>query len=663
MKGSALVDSDEDIVVQGSNMTVDGDAALRADRDIKVLDGHDERRTTTTTETTTFLSTESTDRGETLSDASAGSGNAAAQASASTSETAGNDSAVNFYKSTETTETETSRTSVASTLDVGGGLSAEAGEDLTIRGSDVSGGAVALSGKNVEILAGKSTTSRTTESESTSVGIFTDSNTKTSAQANANATGMTANAQAGAGASAEADTTVTLGARHEQSSSQSSSVTHRGSTVTSRNGDVSIDAEQDATFQGSSVNSAGDLDIDATNINNLAAVDQTLESSNSTTQTGGLYLGGNANASANAEAGANPVGANAQARGEVGAEAEAGLRYGREEQTDSSGSVTNQVNTFEAAGDITRDADNKILDQGSQLSAGGDIAQSAKTLEDQAVNDASWSSSNTTSHEARLAAKATAGVDGGASAQYGAGVSQGNGISPSATVGAEASYNYENTTENESSSTAKTTRYQAGGDVTSTSSGDTNLEGTRIEADGDINLSADSLNYAAAENTNSSGSNTETANASVDGDVIGKTVDLSADYEDQNQNADATTAVTGSLDAGGDVNINTTGDATLEGTEVEAGKGIDISASEGDVNLNAAEDTTTTNSDGFKVGAKVSISKKNPAAARKAATTTATPVRPSGAACRSNPATATSTSAPAATPSPRAPPWTPATRT
>src|SRR5699024_5086752 len=104
----------EDIKIQGSNVNVGGNAALLAENDIQILDGLDERRTTTKTETMTVFSTDTGSDTDTDSDASASTGPASARASASAEAEAENDSALNFYKRTETTTEETRTTSVGS---------------------------------------------------------------------------------------------------------------------------------------------------------------------------------------------------------------------------------------------------------------------------------------------------------------------------------------------------------------------------------------------------------------------------------------------------------------------------------------------------------------------------------------------------------------------
>lgn len=610
--GSAYVDSGKDITLLGSDMNVQGDAALNAKNDINVLDGLDERHTQTHTETQTFLSVDSHGDSATESDAQAGTGKASASATASASSEASNDTALNLYKKTVTDTDEKSTTSVASHLNVGGDLSAHAGNDITVRGSDLSGDNVTLSGQDVNILAGRNTHSKTTTETSTSVGLFVDSQADASASAGAGATGMSANAKANAQASANAQGTVTIGARHRNSTDKTTDLTHSASHINATGGNVVINAENDATFQGSHIKSAGDITIDAENINNLAAEDRHTESHQSLTQTAGLYVSGQAGADASADAKANPLGGSVNAQAEVGAEGSAGIRYGREEHSANSGSTHNQVNTFSAGGNITRHADDAILDQGTQLSAGGNINQSATTLTDQAVSDQTWSHSSDTSHEARLGVYGGGNSKVAAGAQAGVGANGTAGNETEAGAGVQASYDYSQKEKSSTSGTAVTSRYQAGGNITSTTSGKTELEGTHMQAGGDITLGASSLDYQAAHDTTSESSSDRSAHAGVKVNIAEKSANIDASYGQQHDKKSSSTAVTGGLTAGGGVRINTTGDTTLEGTSVSAGKGIDIHSESGDVNLLAAQDTASADSDGFNAGVSITAEKKKP---------------------------------------------------
>ncbi|WP_101674511.1 hemagglutinin repeat-containing protein [Alloalcanivorax mobilis] len=610
--GDALIDSGEDIKIQGANVDVGGNAALRAENDIDILDGLDERRTTTKTETMTVFSTDTGSSSASKTDASTGTGPASAEASASASSEAGNESALNFYKTTETNTEETSTTSVASSLNVGGNLDVDAGNDLTIRGSDVTSKGLSLAGRDINVLAGENTHSKTTNEKSFAVGVFVDSGAQAEAGADATATGMTANAKANADASAQAETTATLGVQDKSSHQRTDSLTHSASTLNATGGSVTINAREDATFKGSEVNAAGNIDIDAKNIRNLAAEDRHSQTSSSTTQTGGLYVSGTANAEASGNANANVLGGGVKGKAAAGTTVGAGLRYGREESSGSSGSTTSQVNSFTAGDDVTRNADNLIHDQGTQITAGGDIQQSATTLKDEAAANTSWSTSSDTTHEARLGVTGEAGIEANAGAQGGVGADSGVKVEPTVGAGITASYDYQKEDSDQSSSQAVTSRYQAGGDISSTTSGETSLEGTRMQAKGDLNLAAESLNYKAAANTTSKSGSVDNANAGVKVDVAEKSVDLSAGYDQNNTTESSSEAVAGSLMAGGNVNIQTTNDTTLEGTAVSAGDNIDVASRDGDINLLAAESTQSSSSEGYNVGVEASISKKKP---------------------------------------------------
>ena len=137
------------------------------------------------------------------------------------------------------------------------------------------------------------------------------------------------------------------------------------------------------------------------------------------------------------------------------------------------------------------------------------------------------------------------------------------------------------------------------GSLDLTVEGDANLEGTEIaiEEDGTIDIGGD-LNFTAARSTESSSS----TSVSVDVGIGGGTEDDEDEGSSTSSSSfelgvgvgvaemDSNQAAAGFLGAGGNLSLTTGGDATFEGTEIEAGDGVEIDAG-GDVAFNEALST------------------------------------------------------------------------
>jgi len=568
--GNANVTSQGTMTVQGSDVNIGGNAAIDAKQGIAILDGLDEQRSTTHTETTTFGKIGGNSAAEATASAASKAGfgsKAAAEASAEAS------GSVKLAEKTVTNTASGSKTSVASTFNVGGSLDMKTDGTVTVQGSDVkAGGDLSIDAKTVNVLAGRNETYSSADSKSDSIGFYGEAGAK--AGANANAMGGNASASA----SAEAESTLTVGARTESASFSEGSTTNRGSTLSGGN-NVTIKAKDDATFVGAAVTAGNDLSVQATNIKSMAAQDTTYSTEASGVKTAGVYL--SAGSSASAEANATGGSANA------GAEASAGLRYAQSNESASSGSVTNQTTSFTAGGNVNRNASGTITDQGTQITAGGDINQKATEIREVAAQDSSWERSNASSLDARIGVYA--GAEAGADSRTGS-------TSADASIGVKASVQGGTESASSSSSTAVTSRYQAGGNINSTSTNGTTLIGTQFESGGNVNINAGSLDYQAARNTESSSSNSLSGSAEVKVGIIGSAgVNGSVEVEGATESSSSSTARAGGINAGGAININTGGNATFEGTNLQAGKGVNVGAG-GDVSFNAATSTSENSS-------------------------------------------------------------------
>lgn len=594
--GNADIKAGQDMTLQGSDLKIGGDGKIDA-RAVKIEQGLDEKRTVTTTETEAFLTMGSSTDSNASAQAAAGSGRAAAEASAGASASASESSEFNLYEKRTTTVDHSKSTGVASNLTTGGNLDIKAREAVTVQGSNVeSVGNLSIDAQRIDVLAGRNEETTTTTTSASKVGIYTDSKAEAKADAGASATGMSATARAGASASAEAGSTVTFGTRMEDSTEQTTAITHTASSLKS-GGDMSLKAAEEAKFVGSKVESAGNLAIEAKDITSLAAQDSTVTTSSSTTRTAGIYLEGEASAKAGAEARVGPTGTKLEAGAEAGAEASAGLRYAQEDKRSEQGSSTSVVSTFKAGGDITRKATGTITDQGTQLEAGGNITQSATTLKEIAAEDKTWSSKSTESHDGRV------GVYAGASAS-----TEGGG---DASAGVKGKYTYGQSSAAQMDTTAVTSRYKAGGSISSTTTDKTTLIGTQFEAGKDVSISAGSLDYQAARDTHTSSSSSKAAEGEVKAKLVGSAgAELSGSYDQSSSSSASSTARAGGITAGGNVTVRTQGDARFEGTDISAGEKAKVESTAGNVVFDAAKSTSSEQSSGFNVSAKLGTSTK-----------------------------------------------------
>lgn len=637
--GDLNVKAGEKFVLQGSDLTVAGNASIDAKTGIDILDGLDEERTTTTTTTTTFLKVDGegtnsdTKNGtETNAQADAEANNKRASASASSSAGASAETSsehnVKLMETSTTTSVEGSRTSVASNLKVGGDLTAKTDGALTIQGSNLDiGGNASFDANSIAVLTGRNEEYSSTTTTTTSVGFYEESGANAGASADASSeadarqrnsivgtTTGTAAAQAEANANAEAnaESTITVGARTENSTETSYNLTNTSSTI-KVGGNLSMSAQEKALFVGANVESIGNMTITAGTIENKAAQDISLTTSTNSTTTAGLYLGGEANAEANANANAGAQtgngmlvpngGAEASASASAGANVEvsAGLRAAHDSETTVEGSTTNVTNTFKSGGNFTRTATDAIIDQGTSIESEGDITQSARIIKEEEIHDTTFSSTDSQSHDARAGVYAGAEANAGASGEASTNLYSGpdSGMEANADAGASAGLkvSYEGNIASESSSTktAITSKYKAGGSITSKSTESTTLIGTKFEAGKDINIEAGALDYRSAHDS----SNSSSSNHDISGEgkmALYGTPGGSAEgsYEGSKEGENSTTAQTGSMHTLGNINIKVTnGDTNFEGTKL-SGDNVGIQST-GAVNFNAAYDSTQNN--------------------------------------------------------------------
>ena len=553
------------LTIQGSKVSAGGDVALEA-KSIDVLAGRNEKvETSDTTRTSIGFYSESNASAEAEAQASAKARGLAANAGASAEASAGASSTLTVgAKHEQESSLERTVTNTSSTIQSGGNMSIAAKGDATFVGATVeSGGNLDVSAKSITNKAAQDTQEKTTSSSSHLAGVYIG----TAAQANV---------AAEANLSASTGVVVGGGAGDKDKSDSKGSTSKAGDSTAAGSKATASTAKTGSDDKTAAAKDSGGL------------LDET-----------GLKADASASASASAEV-------------------TAGVRYQNKQESETEGSVTQVTNSFTAKGSITRTATDTITDQGTQMEAGKNINQTARVINDEAVSDSTYSSKDAQSHDARIGAYAGASASASASVEGKASVTgKVESEKPeveagaSAGLGVKASYTGSISSESESSTTAVTSRYKAGGDIASTSQEKTTLSGTEMEAGGNVSLVAGSLDYNAAKDTKTSSKNEHDIAGQATVRVIGTAgADVGLSYDGNIESESATTARAGSIKSGGDTRITTKGDANFTGTDIASGGKTAVNAG-GDVNFNAAQSTTDSSSHEIGVSVNVSSSKKS----------------------------------------------------
>lgn len=483
------------------------------------------------------------------------------------------------------TDAEVNATSVdntGATLSGTGNLSVTTSGDITNTSGTVSGGQVDLNSTAGSVVnQTQAKTQGDAKSAQTSVGTAASiqATGSLSVTANKDITVQGASVTAAQDASLTAGGAIKIDTVVDQSATSAGSVslpspdkpmttnastttqTQLGSTV-SAGGDAVLKSGADTTIGGSQVTAGAALTIEAGgNLNTLAREDTT--TSQSTTVAAPL------------------------ARTQTAA----GQSISSDKRSQTGEATTEVTSTLSAGGDITRSAGGTLTDQGTQLRAGGNITQSAAEVREIEATNTSVITTSATS------------ISGSQSSTSG---------SPASTQKQGQS---SSSSSSESSSQAVTTSYQAGGSVTSTSTGKTTLLGTQITAEQDVNVTAGTtLDYQAGND-----STTKSATSSVSagqlttnpGGVTG--LDASVSTSSSSSSESIRPARTGAVTAGGDINLKSGADTTLTGTNLQAGDAVTLSSG-GNTNLKAARDTTKTSQSSLSAGVAVKTSAKTASA-------------------------------------------------
>jgi filamentous hemagglutinin len=523
--GNAVIQAGRDVNLKGAAVTAGGTALLDAQRG-NVNVGVLELKNSSTSSTTSneIYTDTSTDK----SSASIGIGFG--------------------YEQKTTTHSQSTTTGLGSAVS-GNTVAITTGKgDINIAGSSITagtGGAVIDGARDVNITAYNNTSTTTDSTDKVRAGY----------QFDASADG----AYAGAKESGDNTTTTTV-----QKQAQTSSITSAG--------DVDILGKGTITNEGSALDAAGNVVLDAQNVINKAAHDTltttTSDTSWETKQQIGLTTNGTG-ASINDAVQGNGT------QVTVGTpELEERDTFSYSNDTNTQGQSTSHGTQINSGGSVVVVAQNHASDEGTQYHAGKDVVISAADYENKAAKDTTFSKDENTS----ASGEATVGVDATASVDVAA-AAQGS-----------------HTTSGTKQSTANTGVISAGGSVIiQANSGDVTLHGTQISGAKGVGISAArDINIDQANDTKKSTSSEQSGSgqASVSVSLVGTgaAVGLGASTRLADSEDKSSTARTASINSGnGDVQLQAGRNLTSQGANITAAGNVALKAG-GDINLLAATD-------------------------------------------------------------------------
>lgn len=601
--GNLAATAGNDLTIAGSDVAVGGNAKLDAGNDLNIIDRADVEETTTTSSASGF--------------GKGGSGS--------------------IYGSEGSETRSFNSRSSGSSISVGGNLATTSGGDTNIIGSDIGAdGDVDIDAKgDLNVLEGKNVSVTSTTTTSSGIGFLgtsaegeDESETGSEAGTKNGAIGTKSTAEAKAEAKAEGEARLTL-SRSTVENTTTRSVTGTASSIRS-GGNQRLNAGGDLRVVGSDIDAGGNVDISAGGNQSFEAGENFTETTTSkSVAESGLYADGEANSEAQAKAkssqGVTGSSNRAGASAEASTEGSAGVYVEKRDSSTREGSSTARVSTIRAGGNVTRSAGETLTDVGTDIEAGGNYSQTAKTIDNRAAENTTWSSSSDERNTGKLGGYAEANAETKAAANSGTlGSSAGASAEAGGSAGVKARYERETENESSSSSTAVTSRIKAGGNFNSTSQGSTTFEGTEIEAGKSANVKAGSLEFKAAEDTETSSASRDElgveakvgkgagASASTTGGgeaEKGIAVKVKGEYEGEKESSRSSRAVTGGIKAGENLTISTDGDANFKGTNLEAGKDADIRSDNGSVSFTAARDTDSSSESSLEVEAEASLKK------------------------------------------------------
>lgn len=337
--------------------------------------------------------------------------------------------------------------------------------------------------------------------------------------------------------------------------------------------DLLVHADRSLLSRGSRFGAGRDMALSATDIDTLT-VDGTSDATEARRSTAlGTYL--NASAGAQGGVGAMPDGMQHPGMPSASAYGEAGVRL---ELTRTSRSAVSSValpTHIEAGRTIRRVARNRLYDLGTRVRAGGDLVQAGTTVLAEAARELSASAEDETTDTARLGlyASASAGLPSHVAGQGTSTMASGVG----AGVGGVAGYRRDGMDAERRQGKPVVAQWH-GRHVLSHSTDETSLEGTRIEAGGDIRLSAGTLRIDAASGEASERRHELGGGGDLRLDAVSQGGSVSGDFLDGRQRSAQSEAIVAQFDAGGNLLVAAQGDMHAQGSRLRAGRNLMVAA-------------------------------------------------------------------------------------
>jgi len=557
-------------------------------------------------------------------------------------------------KEKSTTDAFSSR-AVASNLGAGaagsiataGNLSLSAGKTVTLEGAKVNTtGGISIAADDVQVLAAKDIDRTTTVKETTSylaISKGENAKTNTTAKSSVKSDGVV---KAGVTASATNDAGGLDFSKTVASNTFDETVHSVGSTLASGGG-LTITSKKNITLQGADVKAKGDVDLTAQNVNIMAAQDTHTYTDTTTTTKVGLYASTTNTADATAGAGATATavvgtaGANAGATATANAASSTNLDVMRTKTIDTNTVDVTNTGTSLASGGVLRINSAKTLTvQGSDVSGEQGVDVKAKDILFTAAQDTHSSTVSTSSTSAGLYIDGNANAAASATAGANAGIGANAGTKAEASAKAKLSIGVQAkntaTTETDDSSTARVSTITSGsGGIKRTAENSITDVGTAIDAAGDFSQSATTIASRAAVNT-ASQTRTSTSNvgkigvyakaeAGVSAEAgasaglggakagagaeakasVGAGIQASYSRDTNDSTSASSDAVVSTIKSGGKVTSVSTDKTSFEGTQISAGKGVEIEA--GSLDFAAAKSTTSNTSSVGNTNAAASV--------------------------------------------------------
>ena len=519
---------------------------------------------------------------------------------------------------------------VVSKLNFKGKVSIEGKKEVNIEGAEIAGEkGLDIKGEVVDIYTAVDIHMKDEDVKETSLAIETSNNAQASANASASADKAAKKASAGASANASAGSETFIGMKIKTERLQTISTKNTGAKLSSGSGSVKLSAKKDLTLTSSKITAAKNITLKGENIYQLAAKDVDKSYYNSEVKKAGISSNSTAKAGANANANANTGQVSASVGAEASVKSGIGIKVSTVKDSEYNLVETAVVNTFVAGKNITRDAKDKIYDEGSNMTAGETFKQSADSIKMVEARNKNIVRKKSEKHELYLGKYVETGASAGASTDVSAGANAGASVDSKAVHGIEASTEHTYSEYNLEKSTAVVGKILSGKGITSVAKNEIKLSGTVLDSGGDIIFKAGSIKITAAHDRKKETSKDKSykASASFGGGVAaeaGATAGTSGggggastgirgegkmSIEVSKSNSSEVSSVAKvSKFSGNNISFKTTkGDASFEGTEVKAKGNIDMDIS-GNLNVTAARDNSNKKSSTLNTDANIGMS-------------------------------------------------------